>query len=272
MSTAHDLVEGTFRSVEQLRVNLGKNRTQLRVRSQEERALVQATALAWFNNGRKKLLEYQLDEGLDEIDTIFRLLLERTDHEGLRKVYLSDLTKLKSILSRLRSLALTAAAKPTILTGGNEPPDFTPLVPDARMKEILARRWNETILCLQAGADLAATVMMGGLLEGLLLARLNLMNDKAPAFKATAAPKDKSGATLPLKDWVLKNYIEVAHELRWIGKAGKDVGNVLRDYRNYIHPAKELSHGITVSSKDTQVLWPVFVTLSRQVLASAKSI
>ena len=99
----------------------------------------------------------------------------------------------------------------------------------------------------------------------------NLMNDKAPAFKSAAAPKDKHGVTQPLKDWTLKNYIEVAHELGWIGKSAKDVGVVLRDYRNYIHPAKEFSHGITLSSSDTQMFWPVFVTLSKQLLVSTKS-
>lgn len=72
----------------------------------------------------------------------------------------------------------------------------------------------KSLACITAKAPLAATVMMGGLLEGLLLARVNSQANKAPIYTAAAAPKDKQGKTLPLKDWTLQNYIGVAHELK----------------------------------------------------------
>ncbi len=72
------------------------------------------------------------------------------------------------------------------------------------MKAILESRWAECTACIAANAPLAATVMMGGLLEGLLLARVNSAPNK-PAkdriFRATAAPKDKQNNPFPLKDW-----------------------------------------------------------------------
>src|SRR5207248_10885167 len=79
--------------------------------------------------------------------------------------------------------------------------------------------------------------------------------------------KDKrTGNPLPLKDWTLKDYIDVAHELRWITQSARDVGGVLRDYRNYIHPQKELSHGITLVPDDAVVLWEVAKSISKQLL------
>ena len=66
--------------------------------------------------------------------------------------------------------------------------------------------------------------MMGGLLEGLLLARVNSESNKSPIFTASAAPKDKQGKTLQLKEWTLRNYIAVAHELKWISQPIKDIG------------------------------------------------
>jgi hypothetical protein len=98
------------------------------------------------------------------------------------------------------------------------------------MKTILEGRWSEITSCVTAKAPLAATVMMGGLLEGLLLARVNNHANKSEIFTASAAPKDKAGKTLPLKDWTLQNYIGVAHELKWITQTVKDIGEVLRDY------------------------------------------
>jgi hypothetical protein len=112
---------------------------------------------------------------------------------------------------------------------------------------------------------MAATVMMGGLLEALLLARILREEDKDPMFKASTAPKDK-GKTLQLKEWGLRNFIDVAHELGWISQGAKDVGDVLRDYRNYIHPQKEHSHGIRLTTDDARIFWKVGKSISRQVI------
>lgn len=125
------------------------------------------------------------------------------------------------------------------------------------MQVILAQRWRECVICVNSGAPLAATVMMGGILEGLLLATINQLSNMAPVFTATSAPRDKLGKTLPLKDWTLKNNIDVAHELKWITTAAKDISEVMRDYRNYIHPQKELSHGVTLVEADAQMLWEI---------------
>ncbi len=146
------------------------------------------------------------------------------------------------------------------------PPDFSRLIADASMQVILEKRWTECVTCISHGAPLAATVMIGGLLEGLLLARVNRESNKAPIFAAVAAPKDRRNKTLPLKDWTLNDYIGVAHELKWITVAAKDVGVVLRDYRNFIHPQKELSHGVSLTTQDAVIRWEVGKSISRQLL------
>jgi hypothetical protein len=63
-------------------------------------------------------------------------------------------------------------------------PDFSPLISDPTMQDILKRRWAECILCFKSGALLSATVVMGGLVEGLLLARVNTESDKSPIYTA----------------------------------------------------------------------------------------
>jgi len=44
------------------------------------------------------------------------------------------------------------------------------------------------------------------------------------------------------------------------------VGEVLRDYRNYIHPQKELSNGIVLRTEDASILWEVAKGISHQLL------
>jgi hypothetical protein len=69
-----------------------------------------------------------------------------------------------------------------------------------------------------------------------------------------------------LSDWTLRHYIDVGQELGWISRSGKDVAAVLRDYRNYIHPEKQRSHGVTLNAHDSAMFWEVTKSLTRQLL------
>jgi hypothetical protein len=257
----YEALEQTLSAIDRLGKALRRTQGRL-VRSQDERSLVKATALTWFQTLKPALPAFDSTS----IDASFTRLLEFSEREIVRQRYTDELKHLKALLVATRSRLLTALAS---ARGTEAPPDFSPLVSDPEMVSILRRRWNETILCMNAGAHLAALVMMGGLLEGLLLARVNQLSNLAPVFTAKASPKDKTGKTLPLKDWTLRDFIEVAHELRWIAQSAKDVGVVLRDYRNYVHPAKELAHGVTIGPGDTSMLWSVFQGLTTQIIASA---
>ncbi len=64
---------------------------------------------------------------------------------------------------------------------------------------------------------------------------------------------------------MLKSYLDVGYELGWIRRPARDVGVLLRDYRNYIHPAKELSHGIHITPDDAAMLWSICASLARQL-------
>src|SRR5579875_2125580 len=68
------------------------------------------------------------------------------------------------------------------------------------MQMILAKRWRESSVRVKSDAPLAATVMMGRLLEGLLLAKINQLASKSSVFNAAAIPKDaKTGKATTAK-------------------------------------------------------------------------
>ena len=62
----------------------------------------------------------------------------------------------------------------------------------------------------------------------------------------------------------------------WIRKPLKDISMVLRDYRNIIHPVKELAlmmelkTDVLVNAADAKMFWRVFCELSDQIAASVK--
>lgn len=271
MTDGQQTIESAISEADSLRRVLKRGKT-AQVRSGDEKQLVKATAFAWFNNHRPVLVAFLDDGELKPVDDFYRSLIAGADRATLRNRYVETIHSLHKKLGRLLAdhavlLSKPASIKAAVIPTGDDPPDFGTLIADVRMQAILQKRWKECVICVQSRAPLAATVMMGGILEGLLLARINQRTDKSPVFTASAAPRDKATAkTLPLKEWTLRDYINVAHELTWITTTGKDVGEVLRDYRNYIHPQKELSHGISLGPDDAEMLWTIAKSIAVQVL------
>lgn len=227
-----------------------------------ERDVIRATALKWIQVYRPKLVAILPLADLQAVDTLYQWVIEASHRNAARSRYVRTLREIHESLVHLRSGNVVELAGATADT----PPDFSRLISDAAMQAVLQKRWAECVACISHGAPLAATVMIGGLLEGLLLAKVNRESNKASVFTATASPKDRQNNPLPLKEWTLQDYIGVAHELKWITVAARDVGAVLRDYRNYIHPQKELSHGVSLTTQDAVVLWEIGKTISRQLL------
>jgi hypothetical protein len=204
---------------------------------------------------------------LTDVDSAYRTVLDATERAAARTTYSENLKAAKAALIEVRGSVLGGAVS---ARSSDSPPDFTALAADPVMQGILNRRWEECTRCVGASAYLSATVMMGGLLEALLVARANRLTNKAPLFKAAGTPVDpKTKKPLDLRLWTLGPYIDVAHELGWITKSAKDVAVVLRDYRNYVHPEKERSHGVTLSLEDARMFWELTKMLSRQLLQSA---
>ena len=114
-----------------------------------------------------------------------------------------------------------------------DPPDFHQLVNDGSLAEVLSFRWQEAQRCVQGEAYLAAVVMMGSILEGVLLHRLE--NDIQAGYQAKSSPKER-GKPRPINQWGLSALIDVAHELRWLQGDVKRFSHALRESRNLVHP------------------------------------
>ncbi len=267
--SAQIALETSLNEIDRLRGSL-KRASSNQVYSPEERAFVKATAFSWFKKHRAFIVAPLGSNKLADVDNSYNLLLTYGDKQTTRVKYDKLLKGLHQLLLDLRTQNIIFLADADASIASEEPPDFSTLIGDVEMQAILTRRWQECSTCVSSNAPLAATVMMGGLLEALLLSRINQLSDKSKVFTAAAAPKDKAGKALPLNEWTLKNYIEVANELKWISQTVKDVGTVLRDYRNYVHPYKERSHGIRLLQDDAKMLWDVSKSIAKRLLSLPK--
>lgn len=266
MDAAFDIVDRALAEVESARRRLAGGRSK-QVTQVEVVDYLKAVVYSWFRSHRP-LIENRLPQtSLASIDGPLQRILDGTTRASARSTYLAAINEAKTALVTLRSNALTSAG-PALGRQSEPAPDFSPLAVDTAMQDILVRRWEECQRCIRAEAHLAATVMMGGFLEALFVARANRLHDKSPLFRAKATPIDnRTKKPLPLPEWTLRPYIDVAQELGWISRSGKEVAAVLRDYRNYVHPEKERSHGVHLNAHDSSMFWQVTKSLTQQLLS-----
>jgi hypothetical protein len=274
MNDAFAEIGASIAEVTKARQSVARKKSK-QVFSADEIDRLKAVAYAWFRTHRACVLAHPSQPDLQGVDAAYQTVMEATGRHAARRTYTQALLQAKRSLVEVRSFvaATPVALSPPIsapapVASSDAPPSFAPLAADPTMQTILTRRWGEVQQCIGSQAHLAATVMMGGLLESLLLARINSSPNQTAVFTATNAPRDRAGRTLPLADWKLVKMVEVAHELGWISKSAKDVGNVLRDFRNYIHPHKEYTDGVAISGDDACMFWEVTKAISRQVLKS----
>lgn len=267
MTDAHEAVEATLGDIERLRKLISKGAS-LQVTSGAEIDVIKAHVQTWLGTRRPLIVASVGEQSLQDVDAAFKDVLTATHHATTRSRYGKILKSVKRLLSELhadKAVELSSGTKPADTS--DAPPSFATIAADAEMQRILVNRWSECVASVGYGLPIAATVLLGGLLEAVLIARINKLADQSPIFKAKAAPKDsKTGSVLKLRDWTLNHYIDVANEVGWISDTYKDVGAILRDYRNYIHPYKEYQHKKTLTPDDAKVLWEIGKTMMRQVL------
>lgn len=264
MADHHEEIDGAIAEIDRVRKLLAKIKVR-QIRNSEHRDVLKATALSWFRNRREHLVQGIPSNVLAAIDGPYRSILDATERDSAKGTYISAAKEAKQALLKARTEVLVAAP---VQQTTESAPDFSSLAADPAMQAILARRWEECVRCLTAGASLAATVMMGGLLEALFVSRANKLSNKAILFSSPSAPIDpKTKKPLDLRQWTLAPYIDVGHDLKWISRSAKDIAVILRDYRNYVHPEKERSHGVVLSSDDATMFWEVTKTLSRELLS-----
>jgi hypothetical protein len=259
----HAQIDGAIIEVDHARKLLDKIKVQ-QIRNVEHRDFLKATAFSWFRTRRAPIAINISAECLKTIDESYKLILDATERDSAKGTYVKAVKAAKGALLTARAEALITHPIPQTVESA---PDFTPLASDSTMQAILTRRWEECRRCLIADAPLAATVMMGGLLEALFVSRANKLSDKSKLFSSSVAPIDpKSKKPLDLRQWTLAPYIDVGHDLKWISQSSKDVAIILRDYRNYVHPEKERSHGIALSPDDAKMFWEITKNLIRELL------
>lgn len=112
---------------------------------------------------------------------------------------------------------------------------------DQQLKDIVSRDYVElNQVLVPDGAWKSAVVLAGSILEAILLDLLTKDATRLAAAKASAAAPKKNGVLKHEDDWTLHDMIQVATAIALMpADRAKTFDQVLRDYRNFVHPRKE---------------------------------
>lgn len=112
-------------------------------------------------------------------------------------------------------------------------------IADSDLRPIIERDYRElSLILVPGGAWKSAVIMAGSILEAILYDLLSAdPTRKAQAIANARAPK----RDLTKGEWWLHDLIEVATDLGLLPQdRAKTFDQVLRDYRNFVHPKKEI--------------------------------
>ena len=118
-------------------------------------------------------------------------------------------------------------------------------VKDSDLRQIVERDYRELRLSVYpSGAWKSTVILAGSILEALLFDQLATDPAiRARAEASTKAPTDRSGNVKDLAagEWTLEKLIDVAVDIQVLpSDRAKSFDQVLRDYRNFVHPKKEI--------------------------------
>lgn len=126
--------------------------------------------------------------------------------------------------------------------GSGIPPRSFSYITDPQLRQIVERDYGELVVKLfPSGAWKSAVIMAGSILEAILFDRLTDPKWNARAVASPKALHPKTGKPIPSSDWRLENLIDIALDITLLKPdPANTIHQVLRDYRNFVHPKKEI--------------------------------
>lgn len=194
-------------------------------------------------------LEY--DDGIASAEEFRRAVNEKLEPERLLVTHVGG----RPVLGELGADGATPLF--------SEPPELERrlrmLVRDSKTADVLLKRAEETRLCESAGAYTLAIIGIGSFVEGVLLAVLIERDEQL----RTGGFVDKRGRHTALDRTGLEVLLDTAYAKAWIQLDATEFMHKVRDYRNFIHPRKELAEQPEFDHDSVALCWaPVHAVLN----------
>ena len=131
---------------------------------------------------------------------------------------------------------------------------------------VIKHRLEGIMICLAHDAPLAAILLSGSVLEGILL---DVSSWNPQKFnQAKYAPKNKANAVRRFPDWSLSDLINAAHEQDVLKLDVKKFSHSLRYFRKYIHPHEQACSRFQPTKHTAEIWFHVFKAAAAELTDS----
>ncbi len=146
-----------------------------------------------------------------------------------------------------------------------EPEEFS-FVKNPKLRDRIEADWSEVWRVRQAKAWKSCLFLCGGILEGMLLDVLTVRANDARASYQRLLQRAAPG----LERWDLVDLVNVAEDLGVLSRGMIHLSHALREYRNLIHPGRQLRDETEVTEDEAEIAFNV-VRVCRRLLAVGRS-
>lgn len=132
-------------------------------------------------------------------------------------------------------------------------------IADPDMRDIIQRDLRECAIAVVARQNKLATIMCGSIVEALLM---QLIIERGfLKYDISAISGSKKASSYPISEMGLNELLYVADKEKILNKNSYHLGHYIRDYRNIVHPAKEVRMKENVSHENVTTMWSVLCRL-----------
>ncbi|MGA4860842.1 hypothetical protein [Streptomyces koyangensis] len=217
----------------------------------------------------RELLRERQEDGVADAERAILRLANRIEYYNQQQVYQATLKRLNDILVLDGRRIGEEEGQPVLRrceTGFEDEARQLPrvqlkvsvseVVSDPELAATVQLRLDEARTCYEHGAYTSAVIMLGSLLEGVL---------------AHAAQVRAAGVSMPkpLPRMGLNDFVAFAYENRWIEHDAKLASQLVRHYRNLVHPLAEKRTGHSPNRDTVDMCWPVVNATLNDLAATA---
>ncbi|MFI1835118.1 hypothetical protein [Streptomyces olivaceoviridis] len=216
------------------------------------------------------LLRERQEDGTDDAKRVVLRLANRLEYYNQQQEYHATLKRLNEILVLDGRRIGEEGGQPVLVRceAGFEDEvrqqlprvelkvSVTEVVSDPELAATVQLRLDEARTCYEHGAYTSAVIMLGSLLEGVL---------------AHAAQVRAAGVRMPkpLRNMGLNDFVDFAYENKWIEHDAKLASELVRHYRNLVHPLAEKRTGHSPNRDTLDMCWPVVNATLNDLAATA---
>jgi hypothetical protein len=123
-------------------------------------------------------------------------------------------------------------------------------ISNIELRTQLESDWQEANEVHQAKAWKSCVVLCGGILEGMLIDALQTRKEEASRSYKGLKQKESPPN---ISRWRLQDMVDVAQDIGILGKGSFHLSHAIRQYRNLIHPAKQVAEGIEITEDSANI-------------------